>query len=124
MAAKKILVKGSKILVLVSPSRKLPGPAQFQVADVVRELKQFGATVEVYDPWIDHAEAEHEYGIKPIKKLRDGVYDAAVLAVGHKEFRELGVANVRKAAGRIMSSMTSSICFRPIRSMAGSERFA
>ncbi len=61
-----------------------------KVADVVRELKNYGAKVDVFDPWIDRDEAEHEYGIRPIKRVRDGVYDAAVLAVGHKEFREHG----------------------------------
>jgi UDP-N-acetyl-D-galactosamine dehydrogenase len=51
----------------------------------------------VYDPWIDRDEAEHEYGIRPIARVRDGVYDAAVVAVGHKEFREQGIDAVRKA---------------------------
>ena len=68
-----------------------------KVADVVRELKNYGARVDVFDPWIDHDEAEHEYGIRPIKRVRDGVYDAAVLAVGHKEFRDMGIASIRKA---------------------------
>jgi UDP-N-acetyl-D-glucosamine/UDP-N-acetyl-D-galactosamine dehydrogenase len=68
-----------------------------KVADVVRELTNYGAEVEVFDPWIDAAEAEHEYGIRPIKRLREGAYDAAVLAVGHKQFRDMGIARVRKA---------------------------
>jgi UDP-N-acetyl-D-galactosamine dehydrogenase len=68
-----------------------------KVADVVRELQRYGAQVDVYDPWIDAAEAEHEYGIRPIRRVRDGVYDAAVLAVAHKQFRDLGIAGVRKA---------------------------
>jgi UDP-N-acetyl-D-galactosamine dehydrogenase len=29
--------------------------------------------------------------------VRDGVYDAVVLAVGHTEFRDMGVASIRKA---------------------------
>jgi len=63
----------------------------------VRELKNYGAKVDVYDPWIDRDEAHHEYGIRPIKSVRDGAYDAAVLAVGHKEFHDRGIASVRKA---------------------------
>ena len=47
-----------------------------KVADVVRELKNYGAKVDVYDPWIDRDEAEHEYGIRPITRVRDGAYDA------------------------------------------------
>ena len=98
MAGKKILVKGSRVLVMgLTFKENCPDLRNSKVADVVRELKNYGADVDVYDPWIDAGEAEHEYGIRPIKRLRDGVYDAAVLAVAHKQFREMGIASVRRA---------------------------
>jgi UDP-N-acetyl-D-galactosamine dehydrogenase len=98
MSSRKILVKGSRILVLgLTFKENCPDLRNSKVADVVRELKQYGAKVDVYDPWIDRKEAEHEYGIRPIARVRDGVYDAAVIAVGHKEFREQGIGAVRKA---------------------------
>jgi UDP-N-acetyl-D-galactosamine dehydrogenase len=97
MASKRILAKGSRILVLgLTFKENCPDIRNSKVADVVRELKNYGAAVDVYDPWIDAAEAEHEYGIRPIKRLRDGAYDAAVLAVGHQKFRDLGVDGVRR----------------------------
>ena len=92
MASKKILAKGSRVLVLgLTFKENCPDLRNSKVADVVRELQNYGAKVDVYDPWIDRDEAEHEYGIRPIKRVRDGVYDAAVLAVGHKEFRDMGI---------------------------------
>jgi UDP-N-acetyl-D-galactosamine dehydrogenase len=98
MSSRKILVKGSRILVLgLTFKENCPDLRNSKVADVVRELKQYGARVDVYDPWIDRDEAEHEYGIRPITRVRDGVYDAAVVAVGHKEFRDQGIDAVRKA---------------------------
>ncbi len=98
MSSRKILVKGSRILVLgLTFKENCPDLRNSKVADVVRELKQYGAKVDVYDPWIDREEAEHEYGIRPIARVRDGVYDAVVVAVGHKEFREKGIGAVRKA---------------------------
>jgi UDP-N-acetyl-D-galactosamine dehydrogenase len=98
MSGKKILVKGSRILVLgLTFKENCPDLRNSKVADVVRELKNYGAKVDVYDPWIDRKEAEHEYGIRPIGKMRDGTYDAAVLAVGHKEFRDRGIGSIRKA---------------------------
>ncbi|MBC8025761.1 MAG: Vi polysaccharide biosynthesis UDP-N-acetylglucosamine C-6 dehydrogenase TviB [Steroidobacteraceae bacterium] len=98
MSSRKIMVKGSRILVLgLTFKENCPDLRNSKVADVVRELKQYGAKVDVYDPWIDRDEAEHEYGIRPIARVRDGVYDAAVVAVGHKEFREQGIEAVRKA---------------------------
>jgi UDP-N-acetyl-D-glucosamine/UDP-N-acetyl-D-galactosamine dehydrogenase len=98
MASKRILAKGSRVLVLgLTFKENCPDLRNSKVADVVRELGRYGADVDVYDPWIDAAEASHEYGIRPIKRIRDGVYDAVVLAVAHKQFREMGVARVRKA---------------------------
>jgi UDP-N-acetyl-D-galactosamine dehydrogenase len=98
MAAKKILVKGSKVLVLgLTFKENCPDLRNSKVADLVRELKNYGANVDVYDPWIDHDEAEHEYGIRPVKRMRDRAYDAAVLAVGHAQFRERGIDSIRKA---------------------------
>jgi UDP-N-acetyl-D-glucosamine/UDP-N-acetyl-D-galactosamine dehydrogenase len=98
MATQKILAKGSRVLVLgLTFKENCPDLRNSKVADVVRELRNYGSNVDVLDPWIDSEEAVHEYGIRPIKRLRDGVYDAAVLAVGHKQFREMGIDAVRKA---------------------------
>jgi UDP-N-acetyl-D-galactosamine dehydrogenase len=98
MAGRQILANGSRILVLgLTFKENCPDLRNSKVADVVRELENYGANVDVFDPWIDADEAEHEYGIRPIKRLRDGVYDAAVVAVGHKQFRDMGVGSVRKA---------------------------
>jgi UDP-N-acetyl-D-galactosamine dehydrogenase len=98
MSSRKILAKGSRVLVLgLTFKENCPDLRNSKVADVVRELSNYGAAVDVFDPWIDPDEAEHEYGIRPIKQVRDGVYDAAVLAVGHKQFRDMGIASLRKA---------------------------
>jgi UDP-N-acetyl-D-galactosamine dehydrogenase len=98
MAGKKILAKGSRVLVLgLTFKENCPDLRNSKVADVVRELGNYGAKVDVYDPWIDRDEADHEYGIRPIKRPREGAYDAAVLAVAHKEFRDQGIGAVRKA---------------------------
>jgi len=98
MATQKILAKGSRVLVLgLTFKENCPDLRNSKVADVVRELRNYGSNVDVLDPWIDSQEAVHEYGIRPIRRLRDGVYDAAVLAVGHKQFREMGIDAVRKA---------------------------
>ena len=99
MIKKRIHVKGSRILVMgLTFKENCPDVRNSKVADVVRELQKYGAKVDVYDPWVDHAEAEHEYGIKPIGKLAKGKYDAVVLAVAHKEFRDMGIDAIRSLA--------------------------
>jgi UDP-N-acetyl-D-glucosamine/UDP-N-acetyl-D-galactosamine dehydrogenase len=98
MAGKKILARGARVLVLgLTFKENCPDLRNSKVADVIRELKRYGAKVDCYDPWIDSEEASHEYGIRPIKRIGKGVYDAAVMAVGHKEFRDMGVKALRGA---------------------------
>ncbi|HET8730653.1 MAG TPA: nucleotide sugar dehydrogenase [Moraxellaceae bacterium] len=66
-----------------------------KVVDLVKELQQWGANVVVADPWADPGEVAHEYGIElgnidPARQV-----DALVVAVGHKEFREMSIAQLR-----------------------------
>jgi UDP-N-acetyl-D-galactosamine dehydrogenase len=101
MNSKKIHVKDSRVLVLgMTFKENCPDIRNSKVADVVRELGKFGAKVEVYDPWASPAETEHEYGIKLARTLRAGRYDAVVAAVGHEEFRKLGIKGVRRLCRR------------------------
>lgn len=66
-----------------------------KVIDVVRELTSYHAQVDIYDPWIDVAEAEHEYQVTPLNALPlPGIYDAIILAVAHPEFLQLGGAGI------------------------------
>jgi UDP-N-acetyl-D-galactosamine dehydrogenase len=63
--------------------------------DIVRELENFDADVDVYDPWVDAAAASREYGIRLTAKPKKGIYDAVVIAVGHSVFKELGARKIR-----------------------------
>jgi UDP-N-acetyl-D-glucosamine/UDP-N-acetyl-D-galactosamine dehydrogenase len=49
----------------------------------------------VHDPWVDVEEARHEYGLTMTGQLDSGSYDAVIVAVGHEQFRRLGVAGIR-----------------------------
>jgi UDP-N-acetyl-D-galactosamine dehydrogenase len=99
MIRKRIHVKGSRILMMgLTFKENCPDVRNSKVADVVTELGKYGAKVDVYDPWVNAAEAEHEYGIKPIRKPAKGRYDALVMAVAHKEFRDMGIDAIRALA--------------------------
>lgn len=96
MISKRIHVKNARILMMgLTFKENCPDLRNSKVADVIRELKKYGAKVDVYDPWADAKEAEHEYGVRPVRTPAKGRYDAIVLAVAHKEFRELGIDAVR-----------------------------
>ncbi len=97
MATKRIHVKGARALVLgMTFKENCPDIRNSKVVDVVRELRSHGAEVDVFDPWANTAECLHEYGMKPVRTLKSGRYDVAVVAVAHQEFRELGARGVRR----------------------------
>jgi UDP-N-acetyl-D-glucosamine/UDP-N-acetyl-D-galactosamine dehydrogenase len=60
-----------------------------KVADLVRELQQWGCNVVVSDPWANADEVKHEYGITLGKIDAEHPVDSLVVAVGHHEFRGL-----------------------------------
>jgi len=97
MAAKRIHIKGARVLILgITFKENCPDVRNSKVVDVVRELERQGARVDIYDPWADARECRHEYGLKLLQTLKAKHYDAAVLAVPHREFRELKVRGVRR----------------------------
>jgi UDP-N-acetyl-D-galactosamine dehydrogenase len=85
-------IKGSRVLVLgITFKENCPDIRNSRVIDVIRELREFGINVDVYDPWADKEEVKREYDIELIdnKKLKMENYDGVVLAVAHKEFRKV-----------------------------------
>jgi len=81
----------SKILVLgVTFKENCPDVRNTRVVDVVQELKSYGATVDIYDPWADAHVVKHEYGLDILTKAPSaGQYDGIVLAVAHNQFRDM-----------------------------------
>jgi UDP-N-acetyl-D-galactosamine dehydrogenase len=103
MTRKGINPVGARVLVLgLAFKENCPDLRNTRVVDIIAELADFQAQVDVYDPWVDATEAQHEYGITPISEPKAGEYDAIVLAVGHCEFAKLGGQGVR-ALGKTTS---------------------
>ncbi|WP_151943794.1 Vi polysaccharide biosynthesis UDP-N-acetylglucosamine C-6 dehydrogenase TviB [Aliarcobacter butzleri] len=83
-------IEGSKVLVLgITFKENCPDIRNSRVIDVIEELQEFGCNIDVYDPWADTKEVEHEYSLKLIKELNTDKYEAIVLAVAHNEFKQL-----------------------------------
>ncbi len=86
----------SRVLVMgLTFKENCPDLRNTRVIDVIEELQSFNVNVDVYDPWVDADEAEHEYGVRPIGQPDKGVYDAVILAVAHDQFRDMGAAGIR-----------------------------
>jgi len=96
MIKKKIQVEGAKVLVLgLSFKENCPDIRNTKIIDIVNELTEYNIDADVYDPWVDASEAQHEYGITPVAKLEQGQYDAVILAVAHEQFKAMGAAEIR-----------------------------
>lgn len=95
MLRKRINVVGARVLVLgLSFKENCPDLRNTKVVDIVRTLAGLNAEVDVFDPWVDIAEAKAEYGITPVEQPV-GPYDAVVVAVAHRQFAALGIAAIR-----------------------------
>jgi len=84
------LIKDSNILMLgVTFKEDCPDMRNTKVVDIIEELKDFGANVDVYDPWVDPDEEKKWYthGIISNPLEDNKKYDAIVVAVGHKQFK-------------------------------------
>lgn len=96
MLKKRIQVEDAKVLILgLSFKENCPDIRNTRIIDIVNELKEYHIQADVYDPWVDVSEAEHEYGISPVQALENGKYDAVILAVAHHQFKDMGVQAIR-----------------------------
>jgi UDP-N-acetyl-D-galactosamine dehydrogenase len=96
LTKRRIQVDGARVLVMgLTFKENCPDLRNTKVVDIVRELQDYNVQADVYDPWIDTAEAQHEYGITPVTAPERGVYDAIIVAVAHEQFVELGAQGIR-----------------------------
>lgn len=96
-------VEGARALVLgLTFKENCPDLRNTRVIDLIAELHDYGMNVDVHDPWADPEEARQEYGLDLTQKPRLGSYDAIVLAVAHRQYRQMGAGAIRawlKAGG-------------------------
>lgn len=96
MLKKRIQVEDAKVLILgLSFKENCPDIRNTRIIDIVNELQEYHVNVDVYDPWVDAAEAEYEYGISPVQSVEKGAYDAVILAVAHEQFKDMGAEAIR-----------------------------
>lgn len=96
MARKKIHIDQAKVLVMGFTFKgDCPDVRNTKIIDIIKELKEFNMSVDVYDSWAAKHEVQEEYGIDLIEQLEPAKYDAIILAVDHSETKEMGAAAIR-----------------------------
>jgi UDP-N-acetyl-D-galactosamine dehydrogenase len=85
-------ILGSTVTVLgLTFKEDCPDIRNSKVIDIIRELQDYGINVQAHDPLADPAEVKHEYGlgVVPFDELKPAA--AVVVAVAHRQYREMGV---------------------------------
>jgi UDP-N-acetyl-D-glucosamine/UDP-N-acetyl-D-galactosamine dehydrogenase len=89
-------ISGSNILVLgLAFKENCPDIRNTRIIDVVRELERYDCNVDIHDPWVNEEEAELEFGTPLVNEIRQGYYDAIIIAVAHDQFKAIGGGGVR-----------------------------
>ena len=97
MNKKGVMVKDSRILVLgFTFKENCPDTRNTKVIDIYHTLSEYTEDIVVYDPWVDAAQARHEYGVDVVNQLPQGSYDAIILAVAHDCFKTLDLKSLQK----------------------------
>ena len=96
MIKRKLSVNGANVLVMgLTFKENCPDVRNTKVIDILAELNEYDANVDVYDPWVNPAEAKHEYGVELIDKPQSAYYNAVIFAVAHNEFKALSSADIK-----------------------------
>ncbi|WP_421191700.1 Vi polysaccharide biosynthesis UDP-N-acetylglucosamine C-6 dehydrogenase TviB [Aeromonas jandaei] len=96
MARNKINIDEAKVLVMGFTFKgDCPDVRNTKIIDIIKELKEFNMSVDVYDSWAVKHEVQEEYGIILIDQLEPAKYDAIILAVDHSETKEMGATAIR-----------------------------
>lgn len=97
MLKKKIQVDNARILVMgLTFKENCPDLRNTKVVDILAELQEYNIAVDVYDPWVNPQEAQHEYGIDVIDSPKDGQYDGIIVAVAHEQFKQMSEEKIRR----------------------------
>lgn len=89
--------KQSKVAIFgLTFKENCPDTRNSKVADVIKELQEYGINPIVVDPWASQRDAMHEYNVTltDIKDVKD--VDCIIVAVAHNEFKKLSLDDIKK----------------------------
>lgn len=99
MNKKAIPIENARVLIMgFTFKENCPDVRNTRVIDMIEAFKARNTQVDVYEPWGDPAEIEHEYGITPVGEPAVDHYDAVIMAVAHDEFKAMGPDKIKSFA--------------------------
>ncbi|UOE80943.1 Vi polysaccharide biosynthesis UDP-N-acetylglucosamine C-6 dehydrogenase TviB [Vibrio splendidus] len=93
---KRIQVNGAKILIMgLTFKENCPDLRNTRIVDIIKELAEYNIEMDIFDPWVDPAEASHEYGLSVISQRPEEKYDGVIVAVAHQQFQSMSQEEYR-----------------------------
>lgn len=97
MAQKKINIVDAKVLILgLAFKENCPDMRNSRVIDIINELEQYNAKVDVHDPWASAQEAKEMYNVDLVLEPKTDHYDAIILCVAHDHYEEKGAKAIHR----------------------------
>ncbi len=89
-------VHGARVNILgITFKENVPDVRNSRVVDIARELEEYGVDISISDPYAKEEDAMEEYGFGLTKFEDLPKCDAVILAVGHREFIDLGLEGIQ-----------------------------
>ncbi len=102
LIAKNHVISKSNVLVLgITFKEDCPDIRNSKVIDIIKELKQFNISVDVFDPHADKHEVAEEYGLNLIDSIQNK-YEGIILAVSHNEFLKLELDSLKSSSSSVI----------------------
>ena len=96
MIDKELKVKRASVLILgITFKENCPDIRNTKVIDLYLALESFGLQADVYDPWAKKEEVKEVYDIDLIDEVYSKKYDVIVLAVAHKDFKNIDIVQLK-----------------------------
>jgi UDP-N-acetyl-D-galactosamine dehydrogenase len=96
MLKKNLALPGARVLILgYTFKENCADTRNTRVADIVAELGEYAVQAVVYDPWVGTQRLRADHGVQAVDAPEIGAYDAILVAVGHREFVDLGSDAIR-----------------------------
>tara|TARA_B100001057_G_scaffold421575_1_gene442618 strand:- start:2259 stop:3533 length:1275 start_codon:yes stop_codon:yes gene_type:complete len=97
MKEKSIKIKNSNILIMgLTFKENCPDLRNSGISTVINNLTKYGCNIDFYDPWTSDDEVKNIYNKKPQKKLKKNKYNGIIIAIGHDQFKKMGIQYISK----------------------------
>jgi len=97
MLKKRIHIRDAKVLLMgLTFKENCPDLRNTKVVDIIKGLKEYDITPDIYDPWCSSESAFKEYDITLTEGPKKGVYDAIIVTVAHEQFKKMGADEIRQ----------------------------